>query len=91
MTNTNALTWTQSGELLPNHGVDCQAVVQTGSGDFPYTSTVTMSLDDGSTLSYPESGTLHSVQYSEIDSQCAPSNTQSSASGFQSGTVTPSS
>lgn len=64
-TNTNTIaeadtvTWSAMGTLAPGQGVDCLAQSGTSSGSFPYTSTVTITLQNGYRFSYSESGTLN--------------------------------
>ncbi|KAL8635994.1 MAG: hypothetical protein Q9228_006564 [Teloschistes exilis] len=60
--------------IEPGHGKACQIFVQKGNGDFPYTSTVTLNLDDGGQIRYQEKGRLLSVQYSQVKSSCVEAN-----------------
>lgn len=86
-TQTNTVTWNQGGTLQPGKGVDCQAVVQTGKGDFPYTATITFFLDNGNQYSYSEPGTLSSVQYTTVDQSCTANNTPQAKANYVSKSV----
>lgn len=44
-TTSQTLTWSQSGTLTPGEGITCNSVSGTGSGVFPFTSMVTITLE----------------------------------------------
>ena len=72
-TKTDTITLTNTVgpmQLQPGQGKQCQIVAQRGDGNFPYTSTVTLKLADGSDVSYQETGELKTVQYSEVKASC---------------------
>lgn len=76
-TTTDTITITQSAgpiSIAPGFGKSCKIFAQKGTGTFPYSSTVTLKLDDGSTLNYQEPGKLVSVQYSQAYASCVDSN-----------------
>ncbi|KAL8758690.1 MAG: hypothetical protein Q9184_003847 [Pyrenodesmia sp. 2 TL-2023] len=56
--------------IAPGHGKACQIFAQKGNGSFPYSSTVTLKLDNGRSIAYQEKGKLLSVQYSQVQSSC---------------------
>ncbi|KAL8630092.1 hypothetical protein Q9189_004228 [Teloschistes chrysophthalmus] len=60
--------------IAPGHGKACQMFAQKGDGSFPYTSTVTLNLDDGQKIPYQEDGKLLSVQYSKVQAICTDAN-----------------
>ena len=72
-TKTDTITVTNTVgpmALQPGHGKECKIFAQKGEGNFPYTSTVTLKLADGNSVSYQEKGQLDTVQYSEADASC---------------------
>jgi len=76
-TTTDTITITQSAgpiSIAPGFGKACKIFAQKGTGTFPYSSTVTLNLADGTTLSYQEPGKLVSVQYSQAYASCEDSN-----------------
>lgn len=77
VTETNTITISQGAgpiSIAPGFGKKCQIFASEGMGSFTYTSTVTLKLKDGSTLSYKEPGKLNSVQYSEATVSCVDAN-----------------
>lgn len=85
-----------SGTVLPNKGIKVTGTYQTGNGSFDYSSTVVVSLKDGTSYSYPEKGTLNNVAYNECittitDSDEQGSDSVSNAPGFSAVTAAPSS
>lgn len=60
--------------IAPGHGKACKIFAQKGNGNFPYTSTVTLKLDNGGSISYQEKGRLLSVQYSQVQTSCVDAN-----------------
>ena len=76
-TKTDAVTVTNTVgpmTLQPGQGKECKIFYQRGEGNFPYTSTVSLKLVDGSQISYQENGELKTVQYSEADASCVDAN-----------------
>lgn len=76
-TTTDTITITQSAgpiSIAPGFGKACKIFAQKGTGTFPYSSTVTLNLEGGSTLSYQEPGKLVSVQYSQAYASCVDAN-----------------
>ena len=67
--------------LKPGQGKSCKIFAQKGEDDFPYTSTVKMTLEGGKELSFQEKGVLKSVQYSEATASCADANNSTQWSG----------
>lgn len=64
-TETKTLQWSQGGSLKAGTGVKCTAYAEKGSGSFPYTSTVTLNLEDKSTWTYDEPGVLTNVVFTD--------------------------
>lgn len=64
-TEAKTLTWNQAGTLKPGTGVTVTASAEKGTGNFPYTSTVTMKLVGGQTIVYTEKGVLTNVAFSD--------------------------
>ncbi|KAI4240380.1 MAG: hypothetical protein LQ352_007652 [Teloschistes flavicans] len=60
--------------IAPGHGKACQIFAQKGNGNFAYTSTVTLNLDNGQSIQYQENGNLVSVQYSQVQASCDDAN-----------------
>jgi hypothetical protein len=76
-TTTDTITITQSAgpiSIAPGFGKSCKIFAQKGTGTFPYSSTVTVNLVDGTKLSYQEPGKLVSVQYSQAYASCDDAN-----------------
>lgn len=76
-TKTDTITVTNTvGPMVlqPGHGKECKIFAQKGEGNFPYTSTVTLKLVDGSDVSYQEKGELQTVQYTEAKASCVDAN-----------------
>jgi hypothetical protein len=71
---TNTLTWNEGGGLGPGQGVSCVAVYGEGVGDFPYNSTVTVSLQNGKSFSFEESGVLRVDDASNVEVECSDDN-----------------
>ncbi|KAI4148225.1 MAG: hypothetical protein L6R39_002852 [Caloplaca ligustica] len=72
-TITDTVTLTQTVgpiSIAPGHGKACKLFAQKGDGNFPYTSTVTLKLDNGKSISYQEKGKLISVQFSKVQASC---------------------
>ena len=67
--------------LKPGQGKSCKNLVQRGEGDFPYTSTVRMTLEAWREISFEEKGILKSVQYSEATASCADANNSTQWNG----------
>ena len=67
--------------LKPGQGKSCKIFAQKGEGDFPYTSTVRMTLEGGREVSFEEKGVLKSVQYSEATASCSNANNSTQWSG----------
>ncbi|KAL8792380.1 MAG: hypothetical protein Q9195_004993 [Heterodermia aff. obscurata] len=76
-TKTDTITVTNTAGpmvLQPGHGQECKIFAQRGEGNFPYTSTVSLKLVDGSEVSYQEKGELQTVQYTEAKASCVDAN-----------------
>ncbi len=76
-TTSEEITITQTAgpiSIAPGCGKSCKIFSRKGTGTFPYTSTVTVNLVDGTSLSYQEVGKLESVQYTEAYSSCVDAN-----------------
>lgn len=67
--------------LKPGQGKSCKIFAQKGEDDFPYSSTVRMTLEGGKEISFQERGVLKSVQYSEATASCADANNSTQWSG----------
>ena len=67
--------------LQRGQGKSCKILAQKGEGDFPYASTVRMTLEGGREISFEEKGLLKSVQYSEATASCADANNSTQWSG----------
>ena len=84
---TNTITITNSigpVSIGPGHGKACKIFSQKGTGNFPYTSVVTVNLESGNSFNYQESGTLDEVQYSNTLATCADSDDPTTWDGTQS-------
>lgn len=79
--DTQSLSYGSTGSLLPGKGVDVQALAQKGEGNFPYHSNVTLSLKDGTSYSYNETGVLSNVQYSQTWSTVSENDSDDMPSG----------
>ena len=67
-----ALTWELSGQLsTKGENVDVQAVCQQGKINSVYDSVVTVTMKNGNTFSYDETGEFKNVLYTEIEADVA--------------------
>lgn len=93
--NTNTISKTYTLEvdqgydlkptLKPGEGADCHATVANGNGNFAYSTTVTVYMQDGSSFSYPETGNLQAVAFSKTSASCDPNNSKIGPSGYTTG------
>lgn len=61
---------TISSPVAPGHGVRCTMTAQKGEGSFDYVSDVTLTLQDGTKVTYSEKGTVKSTQFAEAYGSC---------------------
>ena len=67
-----ALSWGLSGELsTKGENVDVQAFCQQGKINSVYDSTVTVTMKNGNTFSYNETGEFKNIQYTRVEAQVA--------------------
>jgi len=66
LSNEQSLQWGLSGTLQPGQGISCTAYCQLGQGQTRYTGNVTVTLANGYTNSYQETGIFRNVIYSNV-------------------------
>ncbi|KAF2819401.1 hypothetical protein CC86DRAFT_413095 [Ophiobolus disseminans] len=65
-----SLTYSASTTLMPGTSVYCQATAMRGVYDGEYTSNVNIWLEDGSTYTFAQEGSMEQVQWSQASSVC---------------------
>ena len=65
-----AIKYSVSAMIKPGEVVYCRATVQTGTFTGDYSSTVNVLLDDGTSWSFAERGTMEEVRWAEAVSSC---------------------
>ena len=62
-----SVTCSASGTIPPSKGISVVGAMATGQASFGYTSKVTLTLDDGTTVSYNENGLMGQSAYTNCD------------------------
>lgn len=64
--NQVTLTWSLSGTLEAGESCTCTAIVQRGEGRTNYTADATVTLEDGTKISFPSRGVYQNVSYTKV-------------------------